>query len=215
MRSQSSIAYEKMKEMIFRLELLPGARISEVQIAKKLSLSRTPVHDALRRLASEGLVRIEANKCATVSEFSDEEIREIGAVRLSLDLLSQQLASYYGSAADFDNLDRLAENCEYASSQGDVYGRIRKDCDFHLAISEITKNQKLIEQQREIYQQIYLIQISKYTDIEHSMVQICHHKPLVAAMRKGDFEQIRTLTYQHLFDFYRLNSYLPAGFIAL
>ncbi len=215
MRSQSSIAYEKIKEMIFQLELLPGARISEVQIAKKLSLSRTPVHDALRRLASEGLVRIEANKGATVSEFSDEEIREIGAVRLSLDLLSQQLASYYGSAADFDNLDKLAEICAHASSQGDIYGRIRKDCDFHLAISEISKNQKLIEQQRKIYQQIYLIQISKYTGIEDSMVQICHHKPLVAAMRKGDLEQIRSLTYQHLFEFYRLNSYLPTGFIAL
>ncbi|MCI1999745.1 MAG: GntR family transcriptional regulator [Clostridia bacterium] len=215
MRSQSSIAYEKIKEMIFRFELLPGARISEVQIAKKLSLSRTPVHDALRRLASEGLVRIEANKCATVSEFSDEEIEEIGAVRLSLDLLSQQLASYYGSAADFDNLDKLAEKCEQASSKGDMYERIRKDCDFHLAISEVTKNQKLIKQQREIYQQIYLIQISKYTDIEHSMAQICQHKPLVAAMRKRDLEQIRSLTYQHLAEFFCLNSYLPKGFIAL
>ena len=90
--------------MIFRMELLPGTRIPELQISAKLSISRTPIHDALRRLESEGLVTINQNRGATVSCFSEEEIREIGAIRLCQDILSSQLASYYGSAADFDQL---------------------------------------------------------------------------------------------------------------
>lgn len=212
MRTQSTIAYEQIKEMIFQMELLPGTRIPEEQIAKKLSISRTPIHDALRSLAAEGLVRIEPNRGATVSKFTDRETKEIGAVRLSLDVLSEQLASYYGSASDFDHLDNLAEECEIAASQGDVYGRIRTDCNFHLAISEITKNAILIEQQHAIYQQIYLIQISKYTDVEHSMLQIGHHKPMVSAMRIGDFKQIRILTHQHIVGFYHIDSYLPKCF---
>ncbi|BAL00734.1 putative GntR family transcriptional regulator [Oscillibacter valericigenes Sjm18-20] len=215
MRTQSAIAYEQIKEMIFQMELLPGTRISEVQIAKKLSISRTPIHDALRSLAAEGLVRIEPNRGATVSKFTDRETKEIGAVRLSLDILSEQLASYYGSASDFDHLDNLAEECEKAASLGDIYGRIRTDCDFHLAISEVTKNALLIEQQHTIYQQIYLIQISKYTDVQHSILQIGHHKPMVSAMRIGDFEQIQLLTYQHLIGFYHIDSYLPKCFSTL
>ena len=99
--SQSDIAYRQIKEMIFHLELLPGTRVPELQIAAKLSISRTPIHDALRRLAAEGLVVIGPHRGATVTCFSEAEIREIGAIRMFQDILAAQLAAYYGSASDF------------------------------------------------------------------------------------------------------------------
>lgn len=206
--SQSTNAYQQIKDMIFQMELLPGARIPELQISAKLSISRTPIHDALRRLESEGLVTIGPNRGATVTCFSDDQIREIGTLRLSQDILSAHLASYYGSASDFDNLSHLADECEAAAASGDVYGRIRTDCSFHLAIAKISGNTQLINQQNALYQQIYLIQVSKYTDVEHSLLQIHHHKPMVAAIRSGDAEQMRTLICQHTKDFYHIDSYL-------
>jgi len=208
MQSQSAVAYEQIKEMIFHMELLPGARIPELQISAKLNLSRTPIHDALRRLESEGLVRIGQNRGATVSQFTDEEVREIGAVRLAQDIMAAQLASYYGSAADFARLDALAEECEQASAQGDVYGRIRLDNDFHLAVAAISGNSRLLAQQQAVYQQIHLIQVSKYVDIEQSLMQIHHHKPLVEAIRRGDTAAIRTLLCQHVKDFYDIDPFL-------
>ena len=66
MTSQSELAYQQIKEMIFHMELLPGDRVPELQIAAKLSISRTPIHDALRRLEGEGLLRLERNRGATV-----------------------------------------------------------------------------------------------------------------------------------------------------
>lgn len=194
--------------MIFRMELLPGTRIPELQISAKLSISRTPIHDALRRLAAEGLVRIGPNRGASVRCFSDEEIKEIGAIRLSQDILSAQLASYYGSASDFDQLDRMADSCEEAAARGDVYGRIRADDDFHLEIANISRNAQLIRQQYAIYQQVHLIQVSKYTDIEHSLIQIHHHKPIIAAIRGRDLDDIRTLNCEHIKDFYGIDPYL-------
>lgn len=208
MSSQSAAAYQQIKDMIFRMELLPGTRIPELQISAKLSISRTPIHDALRRLESEGLVTIGQNRGAAVTCFNDEEIQEIGVVRLAQDILSAELAAYYGSASDFDELQRLAEACEEASSQGDVYGRIRTDRDFHLAIARISGNSRLIGQQYAIYQQIHLIQVSKYVDVAHSLLQIHHHKPLVAAIQSGDLPEIRRLTCQHVKDFHRLSPYL-------
>lgn len=194
--------------MIFRMELLPGTRIPELQISAKLSISRTPIHDALRRLESEGLVTISQNRGAAVSCFTEEEIREIGAIRLYQDILSAQLAAYYGSAADFDRLLQLAEICEQTASKGDVYGRIQTDCDFHLAIAEISGNSRLINQQHTIYQQIHLIQISQYIDVAHSLVQIHHHKPIVEAIRNGEINKLRELFCEHLRDFHHLDSYL-------
>ncbi len=75
MGSQSMTAYQKIKEMIFHMELLPGSKISEPQISAKLDISRTPVHDALRRLAAEGLVTIGRNRGASVNDLSDKEIK--------------------------------------------------------------------------------------------------------------------------------------------
>ena len=191
--------------MIFRLELLPGTHIPEIQLSEKLSLSRTPVHDALRRLAAEGLVTISQNRGATVSSFSKKEIQEIGVVRLSQDVLSAQLAAYYGSSADFDRLFYMAEKCEEVTVSGDVYGRIASDRDFHLEISRIAGNARLLKQQEMIYQLVHLIQISQYIDVEHSLLQIHHHKPIVEAIRRADIDELSALYCEHLRDFHHLD----------
>lgn len=194
--------------MIFCMELLPGAKISEVQIAKKLNLSRTPIHDALRQLSAQGLVTIVANRGASVADFTPAEIKAIGTIRLSQDLLAAQLLSYYGCAADFEYLEQLAEQCAQASAQGDVYSRIKLDIAFHLAIARLSKNALLLEEQTAIFQRVHLIQISKYTDVEQSLLQIHHHKPLIEAMRQGDLKQIRHLVYEHIAHFYEIDPYL-------
>ncbi|SDX31200.1 GntR family transcriptional regulator [Eubacterium barkeri] len=208
MSSQSAIAFRKIKDMIFHMELLPGRRISEPQISAKLSISRTPIHDALRQLASEGLVTIGPNRGAVVTEFTDEQIQEIGTIRLSQDILSAKLAAYYGSAADFEQLNRLAEDCEAAAGKGDIYHRITADNAFHLEIARISGNAQLHKQQYALYQQIHLIQISKYTDIEDSLVQIYHHQPIIQAIRMGDLTQASQLICTHVKDFYHIDPYL-------
>lgn len=208
MSRQTDLAYRAIKEMIFCMELLPGMRIPEVQLASRISVSRTPIHDALRQLAAEGLVTVNANRGAIVTQFTGEQIQEIGALRLAQDVLSAQLAAYYGSTADFDRLDRLALSCEEAAAQGDVYGRIRIDNDFHLEIAKISGNRQLIRQQFSLYQQIHLIQISKYTDVADSLQQIHHHKPIVEALRGRSESTLRTLICQHIQDFFQLDPYL-------
>jgi len=208
MSSQSAIAYKKIKDMIFHMELLPGTKISEPQISSMLSISRTPIHDALRKLASEGLVQIGRNRGASVTQFTDEEVQEIGTLRLSQDILSAELAAYYGSVADFDLLYRQAEACEEAAVKGDIYLRIKADNDFHLEISRISGNSHLYKQQYDVYQQIHLIQISKYTDIEDSLIQIHHHLPIIQSIRNSDLEETTRLICEHIKDFYHIDPYL-------
>lgn len=93
------------------MELLPGDRVPESQIAEKLSTSRTPIHDAQRKPEAEGLVVIERNRGAGTAEFTPEQVKEIGALRLSQDILSVQLAAYYGCVSDLDRLRALADAC--------------------------------------------------------------------------------------------------------
>ena len=206
--SQSSLAYEKIKEMIFKMELLPGARIPELQIAEILSVSRTPIHDALRKLESEGLVLTAHNRGAEVVSFTPEQIKAIGTVRLAQDILAAELASYYGSAADFERLEKIAAECQKAAAKGDIYNRIQLDSDFHLEITRIAGNPVLLSQQEALYQQIHLIQIIQYTGVTQSLKQIGHHQPLIGALRSGDRKQIRRLICDHIKDFYHLDPYV-------
>ncbi len=194
--------------MIFQMVYLPGTKLTEQQISDALNVSRTPVHDALRRLESDGLVRMEANRGAVVTLFTEEEIRELGTIRLSQDILSARLASYYGSVSDFDRLVTIAEECEQAAARGDIFQRIVKDSEFHLEISRISRNSRLIHQQEALYQQVHLIQVSKYTDIEHSIAQIHHHKPIVEAVRQHDLPEAERLICEHIKNFYQLDPYL-------
>ena len=208
MSLQSDIAYNKIQEMIFHITLMPGARIPEIQIAKLLGISRTPIHDALLRLASEGLVDIRPNRGAEVKLFTDDEIKDIGAVRLAQDLLSIKLAAYYGSASDFENLYRIADACQAAAASGNKYERIEQDKNFRLTITEIGKNKLLLQHQIDLYKIVHLIQVSKYTDVQDSLIQIYHHRPLVSAIQSGDIAEASRLEILHLKDFYRIEPYL-------
>lgn len=198
--------------MIFHMELLPGERIPELLIAEKFSLSRTPIHDALRHLAADGLVTISRNRGAAVRRFSAKEVREIGTIRLSQDILSAKLASYYGNTAAFDHLRNLAEANQDAAAKGNIYLRIKIDNDFHLEIAKISGNQHLYNLQYELYQQIYLVHILRYIDIKNSLIQIGHHLPLVEAIRKADMDRITQLICEHLKDFYQIDSFILTCF---
>ena len=91
---------------------------------------------------------------------------------------------------------------------GAVYERIQTDLDFHLEITRISRNSRLLRQQYALYQQIHLIQISQYTDVKDSLTQILHHKPLVNALRTGDIQEIRHLLCSHTRDFYHIDPYV-------
>ena len=205
---QGRIAYEQIKSKILHMELLPGAHISEEALSRELHISRTPIRDGLRMLEADGLVVIQKNKGAFVADYSQEEIKNIGTIRLAQDILSAQLAIYYGNEADFARLNQLADRCEDSAASGNKFGRIQTDLDFHLAITQISGNQILVQQQYAIYQRILLVQVSKYTNVADSLAQIHHHRPMIAAIRNRDAAAAVSLICQHVQDFYMIDPHI-------
>lgn len=81
----ATVAYEKIKQMIVEHELLPGEKIQQEELSKKLGLSRTPIITALNRLKSEKLVESELNKGFTVRKFSLKELIDIWTLRTAVE----------------------------------------------------------------------------------------------------------------------------------
>ena len=83
---------ERLREMIIEGELAPGARLNERALCERLGVSRTPLREAFRVLAAEGLVDLQPNRGAQVVALSDDDIRDSFEVMGALEALSGELA---------------------------------------------------------------------------------------------------------------------------
>ena len=79
------------------MELKPGDRIPENKIAQQFGISRTPIREALRRLANDGVINIYPNRYAEVITIDPEYVSQIGQARIAIDTMLAKLAVYYGN----------------------------------------------------------------------------------------------------------------------
>ncbi len=200
----SEKVYEHVLQMILKQEIKCGEKIPEEKITQMLGISRTPIREALRRLANDGIVNIFPKRYAEVITFDEESIKNLGIMRVSLDTLAGRLAINYGSNADFNMLKDIVDQCYEATKKGDVYSRIKFDCDFHLKLTEIASNPLLLKFQKQLYLQVHLFQATRYINIEDSLKKIEGHFEIIDALYKRDEEAVVKSIQNHLITFYNL-----------
>ena len=110
MRQAAAQAADAIRESILAGRIPAGARIAELDLARQLSVSRTPIREALSRLAAEGLVELSPNRGARVASWTSEELREIFEVRLRLEPYAVSQAVPRLSPAETDELGDLAQS---------------------------------------------------------------------------------------------------------
>ncbi|AKZ59038.1 GntR family transcriptional regulator [Streptomyces ambofaciens ATCC 23877] len=91
--SKSDLAYAELRSRILTGILPAGARLAQYDLAESLSMSITPLREAIRRLSSEGLLTVETHRDVRVSAMNSEEARQLFEVRLSLDPTAAELAA--------------------------------------------------------------------------------------------------------------------------
>ena len=105
-RTAHSYAYESLRAKILSGELPPGTALIQANLAKDLGISMTPVREALRNLATEGLVTMSTHRGATVTRLDIDDAKEIYRIRLQLEPSAVSAAVLQ---ADSDLLDRAEQ----------------------------------------------------------------------------------------------------------
>lgn len=212
-KSLSEPVYEHLRDMILSLEIRAGEKIPEEKISKKFGISRTPIREALRRLSNEGIVDIYPNRFASVVVFDDEYIRNMGIIRLSLDITAIKLAIYYGGNADFERLMNIADQCQEASRKGDFFLQNKLDVAFHMEIGKISRNPLIQKYQSHIFLQLELLLNTRHssTDAAYVHAHAFHHE-IAEALMARDSKTATKLATDHLSEFYQLEQYLPVLF---
>lgn len=98
---------DRLQTLIINLELKPGAKVPEKQLCDQFGVSRTPLREALKVLASDGLVRLEPNRGAWVTQVTEEEVEEVFPVLGAMEALSGELACKHATDAEIDEVRAL------------------------------------------------------------------------------------------------------------
>src|SRR2546426_12218364 len=108
-RSQSEEAYQRILERIVRLEMAPGSVVNEARLREELGIGRTPIREALQRLARENLVRSIPHRGTFVTDVNITDLARITEVRVVLEAHAARLAAEKLTTADREAIEGLLE----------------------------------------------------------------------------------------------------------
>ncbi|HEX6336993.1 MAG TPA: GntR family transcriptional regulator [Jiangellaceae bacterium] len=141
--STRSHVYNVLRRAIVTLEFLPGQALSENELAAKYAVSRTPVREALIRLADEGLVEVVPQLGTFVSRISARDVIEVRFIRETLERASLPDAINRIGRDDERKLRRLLEEQQEAEQDGDLQRWFTTDEDLHRTLLEIGGHPKI------------------------------------------------------------------------
>src|SRR5579863_523939 len=144
-RSLTERAYELLVEKITRLELAPGALLGEKNLMEQLQIGRTPIREALQRLAIEGLVQHRMNRGMFVSEISAPGVQQIYEFRALIDGYAARLAAARASERQMRDLRGQFSLIASATEQKDVNGFVQADRGFYAVLASAAQNVYLAE----------------------------------------------------------------------
>jgi DNA-binding GntR family transcriptional regulator len=136
--------YQALKRQILKLELAPGTRIRDEDIAAQLGVSRTPVREAILGLIRDGLVEVVPRSKTRVCTLSETDINQIFDLRIALESLAARLSAGRVPAGELANLDRLYRRAEAGLKGGDARSSLEFDHAMHQLILEYCGNPRLI-----------------------------------------------------------------------
>jgi DNA-binding GntR family transcriptional regulator len=129
---------ELLRQRIFQRELEPGSWIDEVKLAQEYGISRTPLREALKVLATEGLVTMKMRRGAYVTEVSDQDLQEVYHLLSLLESDAAGVVAGHGTAAQVRELQAIHAELEGAVQDPDRFFAINER--FHMRLLEIAGN---------------------------------------------------------------------------
>ena len=180
--SQGEAAYARLLTEIRSGAFQPGDRLREVDVAERLSLSRTPVREALRRLEADGIVEHRPRLGAVIRQLSHAELVELYEMRTVLERTAAEMAAKHAATAEIDALRDI--NAALAVSAPDQAAALNQD--FHRGIYHATRNRFLLEAARSLNNALLLLRPTTLDDPDRIRIVAGQHEEMLHAMAIGD-----------------------------
>jgi DNA-binding GntR family transcriptional regulator len=186
-------AVGRLRELIVQGQLSPGERLNERLLSQQLGISRTPLREAIKLLASEGLVLLLPNRGAQVAPVDRQRLAETMAVMAALEALAGELACKHASDAHIREIAALHDEMVQRRERADLAGYFRCNQAIHLKIVEASGNATLAHTYRQLNANVLRARCMANLTRERWDEAVREHENILAALKARDVTRIKRL----------------------
>jgi DNA-binding GntR family transcriptional regulator len=189
---------ERLRQRIFAHELTPGTWIDEQKLAEEYGISRTPLREALKVLASEGLVDLRPRRGCYVTEISRQDTDDLFPLIALLEGRCAAEAVKRAKPADISALKAIHEQLESAARDGRIDAFFESNQEFHKKIQELSGNRWLLSVVQDLRKVLKLSRLHSLSLEGRLQQSLDEHRLIMAALQAGDAAKAEKLMHDHL-----------------
>ncbi|NHC07946.1 GntR family transcriptional regulator [Azonexus fungiphilus] len=189
---------ERLRQRIFAHELTPGTWIDEQKLAEQYGISRTPLREALKVLASEGLVELKPRRGCYVTEISRQDLDDIFPLMAMLEARCAFEAVKRARSADLAELKAIHEQLESAARDGRIDAFFEANQEFHKKIQALSGNRWLLSVIQDLRKVLKLSRLHSLSLEGRLQQSLDEHRAILASMLSGDAAKSEKLMLDHI-----------------
>lgn len=189
---------DRLRDQIVHGDLAPGTRLNERVLTAEFAISRTPLREAIKLLATEGLVELLPNRGAIVAEVDPRRLSQTLEVMGALESLAGELACRQASAGQIAEIRALHYEMLAMHARGDLAGYFRFNQAIHIKLVEASGNAVLAQSYRQLNANVRRARYMANLSRERWDTAVREHEAILAALAARDAPRLQTLLREHL-----------------
>jgi DNA-binding GntR family transcriptional regulator len=190
----TTLAYKTIRDYIWEGRLDEGTRLTEEFLSRRLGISKSPIREALNRLESDGLIRIEPRRGAYLRSFSIKEIADLYDFREALEAHAVKTAQVTPEL--IEKLGQSVDRAKKFMKANDKLRYIDEDIHFHTLLAQSTGNDRLSKALENLQRLVWLFRRKTY-DLSSSKAVVAH-SAIVEALARHDKQNAERLMREHI-----------------
>lgn len=188
----------QLRQMIYDGDLEPGSRLTEEELSQHFGVSRTPLREALKLLTSEGLITIEPNRGATVTQLSVAEIAETFPVMGVLEALAGELAAVHADDDDLAELRTIHDEIVRQYRKKDLKAYFTANQMFHERLVTAAHNQTLATHYHQLAGRVRRARYRANLSAKRWKQSVAEHQQIIAALEARDGATLAQVLRAHI-----------------
>ncbi|MEK9670326.1 MAG: GntR family transcriptional regulator [Gammaproteobacteria bacterium] len=189
---------ERLRILIDSGELAPGTRLNEIELCNTMGVSRTPLREAIRSLATEGLIELQPNRGAVVSIVSQEDVTEILPIMASLEGLGGRLAAMHMDQSKIAQVRKIHNQMISHYKNNEVAEYFETNRLIHELITEGSGNQTLVDTINSLSAKVRRARFTAQMTKESWAKAVSEHEEMIAALEAQDPDRLEAILVQHI-----------------
>lgn len=188
----------RLRQRLVEGHLAPGAKLNERELSEQLQVSRTPLREAIKMLAAEGLVELLPNRGAVAASLSEQDVADTFEVIAGLEGQSGELAAQRITAEERAEIRALHYEMLAAYTRRDLSTYYRLNAQIHTLINAAARNPVLTQTWRNVNARLQALRFRSNFDEQKWKQAVAEHEQMVALLDAADAEGLRRLLVSHL-----------------